>query len=176
MAAPEKPSGAPMPLVSFIGLAMSGSPLALAEAKRADFNANLAYPNGDKYSPLHAAAHGGNLELVTHLLVIGAKTDALTAHKQTALILAAHAGHENVVKILVDAGADLSIKDENGATAFMHAKSRAKKSAVHRTIAALLQRAGEAHKMKEAKSPKEAGPCQGATCTDGTAGGDCTVC
>jgi hypothetical protein len=119
-------------------------------------------------------AHGGNLELVTHLLVIGAKTDALTAHvrntstfwvcpnkrfrhfhlslysqKQTALILAAHAGHENVVKVLVDAGADLSIKDENGATAFMHAKSRAKKSAVHRTIAALLQRAGEAHKMKE---------------------------
>ena len=49
----------------------------------------------------------------------------------TALICAAFNGHEGCVRLLVEAGADRSIKDNGGKTALDYAKTEAIKAILH---------------------------------------------
>jgi ankyrin repeat protein len=72
-------SSTQMQLAAFLDLAYKGSPEALTEAKRPGFDVNAQLETGPKYTALHAASRGGNVELVKYLLGAGATVDTLTA-------------------------------------------------------------------------------------------------
>jgi ankyrin repeat protein len=96
--------------------------------------------------PLHTAAQNGNLDLVTKLLAKGANPNAKTpktpagggrggaaaggggggfgrgaSGEQTALMMAAKANHEDIMKVLVEHGADTKVKAQDGTTLLMAA-------------------------------------------------------
>ena len=58
-------------------------------------------------------------------------------HGATALILAAQSGHVEVVRLLLEAGADKDVADDDGATALMEAAYRG-----HVEVVRLLLEAG----------------------------------
>ncbi|XP_043923051.1 ankyrin repeat domain-containing protein 6 isoform X2 [Protopterus annectens] len=66
------------------------------------------------------AAHKGQLDNVVKLINKGAKV-AVTKHGRTPLHLAAYKGHVGVVSILLKAGCDLDIQDDNDQTALHRA-------------------------------------------------------
>ncbi len=104
-----------------------------------DQNANVNIPDKKGFTPLHMAAQGGDLQIVKMLLAKGANPNLttteippltgaaaknpfrVTAGKQTALLLAAKANHEDVMRVLVDAGADPKLKAQDGTTLLMAA-------------------------------------------------------
>ncbi|MGH8533451.1 MAG: ankyrin repeat domain-containing protein [Gammaproteobacteria bacterium] len=61
----------------------------------------------------------GDLEIVLDLLARGIDVDARDRHGQTAVMLAAHAGHREVVEILVAHRANLHITAKFGLSALM---------------------------------------------------------
>jgi ankyrin repeat protein len=61
----------------------------------------------------------GDVEDVRDLLDRGADVDARDCHGQTALMLAAHAGHREVVKALIAHRADLNTTAKYGLSALM---------------------------------------------------------
>src|SRR5262249_50879210 len=98
--------------------------------------------------PLHLAAQVGDAELVRALLAKGADPNGRTprssavagarggggggggrggpAGEQTPLMLAARSDHEDVMRMLVAAGADPSLKGQDGSTLLMAAASGAR--------------------------------------------------
>jgi ankyrin repeat protein len=79
-----------------------------------------------KSTPLHAAAQAGALDLVKKLLAKGANLNAKTdpaqaagfrpaAGEQTPLLLAARFNHVDVMRALIEAGADTKLKGQDGA-------------------------------------------------------------
>ena len=69
--------------------------------------------------PLHDAARKGRVSEVVALLAGGADVDAENDHSSTrwtALHIASHGGHADVVRVLVDAGADVDKMDTDGWT------------------------------------------------------------
>ena len=56
---------------------------------------------------------------------------------RTALMRASSKGYANIVKVLVNAGADLNIKDNRGRTALTYANQRG-----HKSIVQILKAAG----------------------------------
>jgi len=66
------------------------------------------------WRPLHAAAEAGYLELSKFLLECGAVIDLQTVSKETALILATDRGHTEIVKLLLENGANFMISTEAG--------------------------------------------------------------
>lgn len=78
---------------------------------------------------LIAAAHLGHVEVVRRLIDAGAPLDHVNNLDWTALIEAVVLGnggpdHQEVVRLLVQAGADQSIGDRHGVTPMEHAKAR----------------------------------------------------
>jgi ankyrin repeat protein len=74
------------------------------------------------YTPLHLAAQIGNANVIAPLVAAGAQVGAVTATGATALMQAAHSGSTDAVRILVENGADLNVKETaNGQTALMFA-------------------------------------------------------
>ncbi|UWQ30326.1 ankyrin repeat domain-containing protein [Leisingera sp. M523] len=78
---------------------------------------------------LIAAAHLGHVEVVRRLIDAGAPLDHVNNLDWTALIEAVVLGdggsdHQEVVQLLVQAGADQSIGDRDGVTPIQHAKAR----------------------------------------------------
>lgn len=67
------------------------------------------------YTGLHvAAAHGqtGAVQIVAQLLLAGAAVDAaMSANEATPLHLAAGSGHNDILQLLIDAGADIDSRD-----------------------------------------------------------------
>jgi len=63
---------------------------------------------------LHAAAEAGYIEMVQFLLDCGSEINALTTAKQSALTLAAAGGHDKIVKLLLENGADILVQTETG--------------------------------------------------------------
>jgi len=59
---------------------------------------------------LHAACSGGHLSAVHILLQAGAQLDVLNRDQNTPLMLAAVSNHNDVVKYLVKAGANVMLK------------------------------------------------------------------
>lgn len=67
-------------------------------------------------TPLMQAAMGGNDKIAGMLLASGARVDARSSHKETALVMACRAGKNSslaVVKALVDGGAKLTVKSRD---------------------------------------------------------------
>ncbi|MEW6532528.1 MAG: ankyrin repeat domain-containing protein [Thermodesulfobacteriota bacterium] len=72
-------------------------------------------------APLTAAAMGGNPDVVNFLLDRGFKIDGKNEQGQTALMTAAAAGHAEVVKTLLDRGANISATDGRRRSVLDHA-------------------------------------------------------
>jgi ankyrin repeat protein len=93
-----------------------------------------AQVNQEGWTALHYAAVVGNLEIVKMLIERYAYIDAETPNKTTPLMLAARRGEMNLVQYLITEGADISLKNMLGWTAYDFAVESER-----RDIAALLQ-------------------------------------
>lgn len=72
----------------------------------------------------HWAALGGHDSLLAHLLNDGCPMDSPDDMGSTPLILAASAGREDVVKILLTRGADINHQNNQGHSALQYASSK----------------------------------------------------
>lgn len=100
-----------------------------------------AQVNKPGWTPLHyAATHAGpNAPAITRLLLEHhAFIDAESPNKTTPLMMAAHYGHTNVVKILLEEGADPMARNQQGLTAIDFAH-RAGRREVAELIAAFVR-------------------------------------
>ena len=82
--------------------------------------------NKPGWAPLHYAATHGHLEVMHLLLEENAYIDAASPNGTTPLMMAAHYSTELAVKLLLDAGADPMLKNDQGLTAldFAHRGNR----------------------------------------------------
>lgn len=86
-------------------------------AQGADVNS----PNVRDITPLAAAAHKGNVGIMTVLLNAGALVNGLNSNGSTALIQASHFGHDDAVHLLLARGASADMTNSKGTTALMRA-------------------------------------------------------
>jgi ankyrin repeat protein len=73
--------------------------------------------NKHGWTALHYAAANGDGDIIRLLLEKSAYIDAESPNKTTPVMMAARAGHLDVVKQLMEAGADISLKNDQGLTA-----------------------------------------------------------
>ncbi len=73
------------------------------------------------FNALHAAASGGNEDVILFLLENGLPINSRTPERWTPLYVAARDGQAEAAKLLVFKGADLNAQSELGATALMMA-------------------------------------------------------
>jgi ankyrin repeat protein len=88
-----------------------------------DKKANI---NSLGWTPLQYACTRGHLEVAEFLVVNGAKVNALSPNNSTALMMSVMSGNEYLVKYLLDNGADLKIRNQQGLTAIDFADIYAK--------------------------------------------------
>jgi ankyrin repeat protein len=88
-----------------------------------DKKANINRPG---WTPLQYACTRGHLEVAEFLVVNGAKVNALSPNDSTALMMSVMSGNEYLVKYLLDNGADLKIRNQQGLTAIDFADIYAK--------------------------------------------------
>jgi ankyrin repeat protein len=69
------------------------------------------------WTPLHYACAKGHLEIAQYLIANGAIVDALSPSNTTPLMMAVQSGNEQLVKLLLDKGADIQVRNTNGLTA-----------------------------------------------------------
>ena len=81
-----------------------------------------AEPNKPDWTALHYAAAIGNNEIVRLLLDKSAYIDAESPNKTTPIMMAARSGHILTVKLLLDEGADATLKNEQGMSAIDFAR------------------------------------------------------
>ncbi|KAF2638123.1 glycerophosphodiester phosphodiesterase GDE1 [Massarina eburnea CBS 473.64] len=88
---------------------------------------SVDWQDTDGYSPLHLAVVGGHPLTTKALLEAGKwhdeKDAKMVSHCGAALILATHNDYKDIVKLLVDAGADINYRNEQGETA-LHVAAR----------------------------------------------------
>ncbi|MEU6249600.1 ankyrin repeat domain-containing protein [Glycomyces sp. NPDC047010] len=97
-----------------------------------DAGPDLEVPNRRGGSPLHPASERGHADYVREVLAatgIAAYIDRVNYNGWTALLEAVALGdgggpHQEIAALLLDAGADASIRDRNGRTALDHARER----------------------------------------------------
>jgi len=83
-----------------------------------------------QWTPLMVASYEGNLVIAEYLIIKGASVDLQinrkTQHAKfngfTALHFAAFYGHTEIAKALIDSGADFTIQDKKGFTAYDYAR------------------------------------------------------
>ena len=102
----------------------------MAAARLIEKGAEINRPG---WTALHYAAASGSLPIVRNLLEHSAYIDAESPNKTTPLMMAARAGHEKVVNLLLEEGADVLLKNELGLDAVDFAKSQ-DRSAIVRTL------------------------------------------
>jgi ankyrin repeat protein len=111
---------------------------ALAKA-RADLNAK----ERDRYDAVTIAAVADDVATLKLLLQLGASAKQVTSrYDGTALIAAAHLGHDEVVKLLIDAGAPLDHVNNLGWTALIESIVLGQGGARHIATLTALVRAG----------------------------------
>jgi uncharacterized protein len=91
--------------------------------------------NKPGWTPLHYAASNPepvSADMVNLLLEHHAYIDAASPNKTTPLMMAAHYGHDSVVKLLLEEGADPLLRNEQGLSAidFAHRAKRAEAAAL----------------------------------------------
>jgi ankyrin repeat protein len=93
-----------------------------AVAGLAKAGADVNALDGDKYDMVTIAAVADDLDMLKAALAAGNRPDLTTSpYDGTALIAAAHLGHADVVKLLIDAGAPLDHVNNLGWTALIEA-------------------------------------------------------
>lgn len=91
----------------------------------ADLSAELYFDDEDRqytdmlFNALHAAASGGNEDVVSFLLDEGLPIDTPTPEGWTPLFIAARDGRSEAAKLLIFRGADLNAQTDRGATALL---------------------------------------------------------
>ena len=114
--------------------------------------------NRPGWTALHYAAASGNLPITRKLLEHAAYIDAESPNKTTPLMMAARAGHEKVVLMLLEEGADVLLKNELGLDAIDFAKSQ-ERTAIARLLERWQTRANAAPKKAEtSESPVKPSP------------------
>lgn len=98
--------------------------------------------NRPGWAPLHYAAAAGDNEIVRMLLEKSAYIDAESPNKTTPIMMAAREGHIYTVKLLLDEGADATLKNELGLTAIDLALSHGHKD-IAEGLAYRLKKAGK---------------------------------
>lgn len=86
--------------------------------------------NKPGWAPLHYAATAGNVQLIKILMENHAYIDAESPNKTTPLMMAAHYGTPGAVKLLLEEGADVSLKNDLGLTAIDFAQNANKQDSV----------------------------------------------
>jgi uncharacterized protein len=94
--------------------------------------------NKTGWTPLHYAATTGNVPLISLLLEHHAYIDAESPNKTTPLMMAAHYGTPGAVKLLLEEGADPSLKNDLGLSAIEFAQNAKKDESVE-VIAAFIR-------------------------------------
>jgi ankyrin repeat protein len=79
--------------------------------------------NQEGWTALHYAATVGNLDLIKLFIANYAYIDAAAPNKTTPLMMAARGDHGDAVKLLVDEGADTTLKNDLGMDAAEFARS-----------------------------------------------------
>ncbi|CAG4916218.1 ankyrin repeat domain-containing protein [Paraburkholderia gardini] len=95
--------------------------------------------NKKGWAPLHYAAANGNDAIVTLLLKYSAYVDAGSPNGTTPLMMAARGGHVSTAKLLLDAGADINVKNQIGLNALDFAKQYKEPDAVKGLTARMEQ-------------------------------------
>lgn len=94
--------------------------------------------NKTGWTPLHYAATGGHVAIIQLLLDEYAYIDAESPNKTTPLMMAAKYGSPEAVKLLLEAGADPTLRNELGLSAVDFAQEAQRKD-VAETIAAAIR-------------------------------------
>ena len=69
------------------------------------------------WTPLHYACSKGNLEVAQFLVTNGALVDSPSSGNTTPLMMAVQSGNEQLIKLLLDKGADIQLRNTNGLSA-----------------------------------------------------------
>ena len=69
------------------------------------------------WSPIHYAATNGHLEITQFLMANGAQINALSPSETTPLMMSIGSGNDQLIKYLLDNGADLRMRNHEGYTA-----------------------------------------------------------
>jgi uncharacterized protein len=93
--------------------------------------------NKPGWAPLHYAATGGHLEVMEILLEEHAFIDAESPNKSTPLMMAAMYGSTAAVKLLLEAGADPTMRNELGLSAVDFAQKGNRRDAADLIAAAI---------------------------------------
>jgi ankyrin repeat protein len=93
--------------------------------------------NKTGWTPLHYAATSGHLQIMALLLEHHAYIDAESPNKTTPLMMAAYYATPEAVKLLLDEGADASLRNELGLTALDFAQKGGRKDAAALIAAAV---------------------------------------
>ncbi len=80
--------------------------------------------SGVEFNALHAAASGGNEDIINFLLEQGMNIDAQTPEGWTPLFIAARDGRAEAAKLLVFRGAQIDVPTSRGATALLMAATQ----------------------------------------------------
>jgi len=69
------------------------------------------------WAPIHYAATNGHLEITQFLMANGAQINALSPSETTPLMMSIGSGNDQLIKFLLDNGADLRMRNHEGYTA-----------------------------------------------------------
>ena len=78
---------------------------------------NKAEVNKSGWTPLHYACTTGKLSVAEFLIAKGAKVNALSPSETTPLMMAVSSGNDLLIKLLLDNGADLRMRNHEGYSA-----------------------------------------------------------
>ena len=105
--------------------------------------ARQADVNKTGWTPLHYAATRGHLDIMRMLLEAHAYIDAESPNGTTPLMMAAHYGTPQAVRLLLDEGADPTLKNQLGLSAIDFAQRANRADVASAIAAAIRQRSGK---------------------------------